>query len=129
MLIEKRTAYGDNLTSGAAFIRILFPDGIPESAYEHLLIVVRILDKLFRWANQCKLIDAGANWRDVEMPFEDIAGYGIAMMVNKKMKEADDFGESMQGFTGIEAYKKYPGLLATLTKEDAQEILDSIRAQ
>lgn len=89
-LVEKRTAYGDNLVAGEQFLEIFFPEGVPVTAYRYILIVARILDKIFRWANQCKLADEGIPWEDQESPFLDIGGYGIATCVDEMMRKEDN---------------------------------------
>jgi len=47
---EKNAAYGDSFNLCGKFLEILYPDGIPVSAYTDALCLVRIFDKLKRIA-------------------------------------------------------------------------------
>ena len=66
---EKQAAYGDSFGKSGEIIKILYPDGIKPEQYQDALAIVRIIDKLFRIAN-----DKGYGG---ENPFLDIAGYGL----------------------------------------------------
>jgi hypothetical protein len=66
---EKQAAYGDSFGKSGKIIKILYPDGIKPKQYKDALAIVRIIDKLFRIAN-----DKGYGG---ENPFMDIAGYGL----------------------------------------------------
>ena len=50
-------------------LRILYPSGVSPDQYDDLLAVARIVDKLFRIANQKDAFG--------ESPYRDIAGYGL----------------------------------------------------
>ena len=69
LVTEKQAAYGDSFGKSGDVLRVLYPDGIKPEQYDDALAVVRIIDKLFRIANN----------RDAfgESPYKDIAGYGI----------------------------------------------------
>jgi len=86
MLCEKRDAYGDNLKSTGEFLRILYPEGIPPSAYDELATVIRVMDKLFRIANKQAHDTVGDAWKDKESPRWDVAGYGLAMVVDRTVQ-------------------------------------------
>lgn len=66
---EKQKAYGDSFGKAGEIMEILYPNGIKPEQYKDSLAVIRIIDKLFRIANQKEY--AGEN------PFQDIAGYGL----------------------------------------------------
>jgi len=66
---EKQAAYGDSFGHAHKVLEILYPDGIETRQYTDMLTVVRILDKLFRIANQKDAFG--------ESPYMDIAGYGL----------------------------------------------------
>jgi len=66
---KKNAAYGNSIHEAGQIIRILYPRGIPPEQYDDFLALIRIVDKLFRIANQKKAFG--------ESPFMDIAGYGI----------------------------------------------------
>ena len=69
-LVEKKNkAYGNAAADSAKILSVLFPNGVPPEKYADLLLITRILDKLFRIANQKDAFG--------ESPFQDIAGYGI----------------------------------------------------
>lgn len=66
---EKNAAYGDSVTRSADIMRVLYPDGIPVSAYGDALLIVRVLDKLSRIATDRDALG--------ESPWRDIAGYAL----------------------------------------------------
>ena len=66
---EKQAAYGDSFGKSGEIIKILYPEGIKPDQYKDALAITRIIDKLFRIAN-----DKGYGG---ENPFMDIAGYGL----------------------------------------------------
>lgn len=68
---QKQAAYGDSFGRSGAVLRVLYPDGIKPEQYDDALAVVRIVDKLFRVANQRDAFN--------ESPGRDIAGYGMLM--------------------------------------------------
>jgi hypothetical protein len=69
-LVErKREIYGDSITSSAAILAILYPNGVPLERYNDMLLTARILDKLQRKATGHP--DEGDD------TWPDIAGYGI----------------------------------------------------
>jgi len=67
---RKQTEYGDSFGKAGGVLRILYPDGIQPAAYDDMLAVVRVVDKLFRVANGSK---------GTESPGRDIAGYGLLL--------------------------------------------------
>ena len=73
---SKQLAYGDAFNKSASVLEILYPDGVSPDDYANLLSVARILDKLFRIAN-----DQDAFGED---PFSDIAGYSLLSIVNRQ---------------------------------------------
>ena len=66
---EKQAAYGDSFGKSGEIMKILYPEGINPEQYKDALAIIRIIDKLFRIAN-----DKGYGG---ENPFMDIAGYGL----------------------------------------------------
>lgn len=73
-LVElKQRAYGDSFGRSGAVLRQLWPDGILPDQYADLLTVVRIIDKLFRVANNKHAFN--------ESPYRDIVGYGLLAVV------------------------------------------------
>jgi hypothetical protein len=48
---RKQKAYGDSFGRSGECLRQMFPDGIRPEQYDDLLTIARILDKLFRIAN------------------------------------------------------------------------------
>ncbi len=63
----KAVAYGDSFGKSGDVIKILYPDGIPVTAYPDALTIIRILDKLFRIATDRDALG--------ESPYRDLAGY------------------------------------------------------
>jgi hypothetical protein len=76
---EKRAAYGDSFGASAAFLRLLYHDGVKPEQYTDLLAIARIFDKLKRIATN------GASDPMGEHPARDIAGY--AMLLDAAAKE------------------------------------------
>ena len=69
---QKQEAYGDSFGRSGECLRQMFPDGIKPKQYDDLLTIARILDKLFRIANNPDAFD--------ENPYQDIVGYGLLGM-------------------------------------------------
>ena len=66
---KKQVAYGDSFGKAGQVLRVLYPNGINPEQYDDALAVTRIVDKLFRIANQKDAFG--------ESPYRDIAGYAI----------------------------------------------------
>ena len=66
---KKNKAYGDSFGQAGKVLEILYPKGVDPSQYTDFLTIIRVIDKLFRIAN-----DKGAFQ---ESPWRDIAGYAI----------------------------------------------------
>ena len=79
---KKQEAYGDSFGRSGAVLREMFPDGIKPNQYGDLLTIARILDKLFRLANQPKAFD--------ESPYRDICGYALLGIKRHSHKETRD---------------------------------------
>ena len=69
---DKQEAYGDSFGKSGECLRQMYPQGIDPEQYDDLLTVARILDKLFRIANNPTAFD--------ENPYQDIVGYGLLGM-------------------------------------------------
>jgi len=76
LVYEKRLAYGDSFGRSGECLRQMFPEGIKPSQYDDLLTIARILDKLFRLANDPSAFD--------ENPYRDIVGYALLGMNRHK---------------------------------------------
>lgn len=72
LVSEKQKAYGDSFGRSGECLRQMFPDGIKPHQYDDLLTIARILDKLFRIANDPEAFS--------ENPYQDIVGYGLLGM-------------------------------------------------
>lgn len=79
LVVHKNVAYGNTAACTSAMLRALYPHGVPVAAYQHMLLVVRILDKLARIA-----VASGGADLDDEDPFRDIAGYGLLGLLMSK---------------------------------------------
>jgi hypothetical protein len=73
---EKNTAYGNAVNKLSDLLTSFYPDGIKPVHYKSLGVIVRILDKLRRIANNPSG-DNKDNWND-------IAGYSILMLGSDK---------------------------------------------
>lgn len=69
LVTEKQLAYGDSFSNSCKIIEVLYPNGISTEQYKDFLTIIRIVDKLFRIANDKEY--------GGESPFGDIAGYSI----------------------------------------------------
>ena len=79
LVSDKQRAYGDSFGRSGECLRQMFPDGIKTEQYDDLLTIARILDKLFRIANNPNAFS--------ENPYQDIVGYGLLGMNRHKVKE------------------------------------------
>jgi hypothetical protein len=70
MTHEKNLAYGDSFCQSGDILRILYPKGIAPYAYDNMLAIVRVIDKLFRLAS-------GHDGAFGESAWRDIIGYGL----------------------------------------------------
>jgi len=77
MLEEKNKSYGDSYGRCHKILNELWPNGVEFKDYHKLLAVTRVIDKLFRIANDEKAFS--------EDPWRDIAGYAM-LMINKAGK-------------------------------------------
>ena len=78
LVAEKQLQYGDSFGNAGKVLKVLYPNGISIDQMEDALVVVRIVDKLFRVAN---------NNMGEEDAFQDITGYGLLAVVRNKRKE------------------------------------------
>ena len=79
---EKNEAYGDSFGQASRILEVLYPDGIPVNQYKDALAIIRVIDKLFRLANDKDAFG--------ESPWRDICGYsilGVANSVDSSSKE------------------------------------------
>ena len=78
LLEEKNRSYGSAFSKSSEVLKILYPEGIQPDQYTDLLLITRILDKLFRIATDKSAFN--------EEPWKDIAGYGI-LGIYKEQKD------------------------------------------
>ena len=72
LVFEKQEAYGDSFGRSGECLRQMFPEGVSPDQYTDILTIARILDKLFRIANDPEAFD--------ENPYQDIVGYALLAM-------------------------------------------------
>ena len=75
----KNKAYGSSFKKSEEILKVLYPNGIEPQQYTNMLAITRIVDKLFRIANEKDAFG--------ESPFKGIAGYGILGLANDEEKE------------------------------------------
>lgn len=76
----KNEAYGNSFHVSGEFLKILWPHGVPVSAYQDMLTIARVFDKMMRIATKKDAFG--------EDPWKDIGGYAILMYaLSKKQKE------------------------------------------
>lgn len=69
LVAEKQKAYGNSYGNSGKILEILFPNGVKPEQYTELLAICRVVDKLFRLANDPHY--------GGESPWGDIVGYGL----------------------------------------------------
>ena len=82
LVYDKQLAYGDSFGRSGECLRQMFPKGIKPDQYDDLLTIARILDKLFRLANDPRAFD--------ENPYQDIVGYALLGMNRHNPSPAKD---------------------------------------
>jgi len=76
---EKNSAYGSSFAECHKILSVLYPNGIQPEQYTDALAIIRVIDKLFRIANNKNAFD--------ESPWNDIAGYAILGVANDLSKK------------------------------------------
>jgi hypothetical protein len=79
LVANKQEAYGDSFGKSGEVLRQMFPDGIPPEKFTDALTIVRIVDKLFRVANNPGAFE--------ENPYQDIVGYALLGMNRYNQKK------------------------------------------
>lgn len=72
LVTTKNEKYGDSFNKAGAVMRQLYPDGVTPAQLDDALVIVRILDKLFRIATAKDAFG--------ENPYADICGYALLGM-------------------------------------------------
>jgi hypothetical protein len=85
---DKQRAYGDSFGRSGECLRQMFPEGINITQYDDLLTIARILDKLFRLANDPTAFD--------ENPYRDIVGYALLGM-NRHLASQEEDSNPLDG--------------------------------
>jgi len=73
---KKNKAYGSAFDNAGSILKVLFPDGIKPEQYTDMLAIVRILDKLFRIANDKNAFN--------EDPYLDLCGLTARIAISRK---------------------------------------------
>jgi hypothetical protein len=76
---KKNAAYGSSFAESHKILSVLYPNGIQPEQYTDALAIIRVIDKLFRIANNKNAFD--------ESPWNDIAGYAILGVANDLSKK------------------------------------------
>ncbi len=74
LLAEKNQAYGDAFSKTTEILTLLYPNGIKVEQYKDVHVLVRMLDKMSRIAQD--------NDPMGESPYKDLAGYAILAQAN-----------------------------------------------
>ena len=72
----KNRAYGNSFNKTTEFLKLLFPDGVVDDQYCHLMYIIRVLDKIGRIANSSLLPPE----EGVVDAYKDINGYTTLML-------------------------------------------------
>ena len=81
MVDKKNKAYGSSFDESNKILQVLYPNGVDIEGYADFLAITRIIDKLFRIANDKNAFN--------EDPWMDIAGYGL-LGTARKLKEKNE---------------------------------------
>lgn len=65
----KQGCYGDSFGKSGLVMRVLYPRGVPPEKLDDALVVIRVIDKLFRVATARDALG--------ESPWRDVAGYAL----------------------------------------------------
>jgi len=82
LVAEKQEAYGDSFSKSGKIFEILYPDGIPVSAFGDALTMIRVVDKMFRIATDKDALG--------ESPWNDILGYALLAVERDSHRGAPD---------------------------------------
>lgn len=74
LLAEKNLAYGDAFSKTTQILTLLYPNGIKVQQFKDVHVLVRMLDKMSRIAQD--------NDPMGESPYKDLAGYAILAQAN-----------------------------------------------
>jgi len=74
---EKQIAYGDSFGQADKIMKVLYPNGISVEQMGDALVIIRMIDKLFRIANNKDAFG--------ESPYDDIVGYALLGAVKNDM--------------------------------------------
>ena len=69
LVYKKNMAYGNSFQKSHEILKILYPEGVEPEQYLNLLAITRMIDKLFRLANNKEAFG--------ESPWRDILGYAL----------------------------------------------------
>ena len=74
LLAEKNQAYGDAFSKTTQILTLLYPQGIKVQQFKDVHVLVRMLDKMSRIAQDNDPLG--------ESPYKDLAGYAILAQAN-----------------------------------------------
>jgi len=109
LLQMKNKAYGNSFNESQKIIEILYPDGVSLKQYLGFLTMVRIIDKLFRIATDPDAFNEDA--------WQDIAGYALLQVANKKSKKGVSMTNGNRDFLMI-AQRTCEGDLSDVVGDD-----------
>lgn len=90
LVAEKQKAYGNSYGNSGKILEILFPNGVKPAEYTELLAICRVVDKLFRLANDPHY--------GGESPWGDIVGYGLLRLGSWEQRQKEDVPQSIDVF-------------------------------
>ena len=91
-LVDKKNAsYGSSFDNAGEILKILYPESIGVEQYTDVLAIIRIIDKLFRIANDKTAFN--------EEPWKDIAGYGLVNVRKIPKIKGEKYGDIVPFFS------------------------------
>lgn len=104
LVSKKNKAYGDSFNQSHKVLEVLYPDGIRVDQYQDMMSITRIIDKLFRIANNKESFG--------ENPYQDITGYGILGVARGPKSE-----DYVKGDAGIPIHFESPSTPKTVKEK------------
>lgn len=87
LVAEKQAFYGESVYRAPEILALMYPDGVKPQDYRDLMMITRVIDKLFRIATS-----KGAYGED---PWRDIAGYAILSVTRNQQDTGRQNGDSL----------------------------------
>lgn len=89
LVVEKQIKYGDSFGRSYRILEELYPDGISKDQYKDALVLIRVIDKIYRISRG----DQGD-----ESAWDDINGYSLLAATRKFIEDNEEFDDHYKDF-------------------------------